>query len=133
MLHVLLVDDDTMVTYFHQIMVKESKLSADPFCALNGQLALEYIIENSKNRDFHFLVLLDINMPIMNGWEFMEAIQSAPFSDRIMVVMVTSSTDSNDRKKAEQYPQLAGYYEKPVNETICLALKQHEMIANFFA
>lgn len=116
----LIVDDDEMVIFLHKIAVVESGLTANPVIAYNGLQALDFI-NRSENRETVFLVLLDINMPELNGWEFLEAIQSLDAS--IYVVMVTSSVDSRDKKKAKSYKQVIEYMEKPLSINACLQIK----------
>lgn len=116
----LIVDDDEMVIFLHKIAVVESGLTANPVIAYNGRQALDFI-NRSENRETVFLVLLDINMPELNGWEFLEAIQSLDAS--IYVVMVTSSVDSRDKKKAKSYKQVIEYMEKPLSINACLQVK----------
>ena len=57
-------------------------------------------------------------MPTMNGWEFMEELQleDKSNSDRMKVIMVTSSIDYNDRSKAQQYPLVTDYIPKPLKK-----------------
>jgi CheY-like chemotaxis protein len=116
----LIVDDDEMVIFLHKIAVVESGLTANPVIAYNGREALDFV-NRSENRETVFLVLLDINMPELNGWEFLEAIQSLDTS--IYVVMVTSSVDSRDKKKAKSYKQVIEYMEKPLSINACLQIK----------
>src|SRR5687768_11583574 len=116
----LIVDDDEMVIFLHKIAVVESGLTPNPVIAYNGRQALDFI-NRSENRETVFLVLLDINMPELNGWEFLDAIQSVDAS--IYVVMVTSSVDSRDKKKAKSYKQVIEYMEKPLSINACLQIK----------
>lgn len=131
-LNVLLVDDDETVNYLHKIIVEESSLSNELYSAFNGEQALTYLQKRQPGNTEHFLILLDINMPIMNGWEFLDSIQQETFSDRVSVVMVTSSTDNADRKKAEQYKQVIEYVEKPITTSDCEKLKDFNSLSPFF-
>lgn len=123
-LKTLIADDDDMVIFLHKIAVVESDLSKKPVIAINGSEALDYILKHPDNT---FLVLLDINMPEMDGWEFLDAIQKV--SSRILVVMVTSSVDSRDRKKAKTYPQVIEYIEKPLTIGTCTHIKNLPEVA----
>jgi CheY-like chemotaxis protein len=124
-LETLIADDDDMVIFLHKIAVVESALSEKPVIARNGSQALDYVLKHS---DTTLLVLLDINMPEMDGWEFLEAIQKLP-SPKILVVMVTSSVDSRDRKKAKSYPQVIEYIEKPLTVDTCSYIKNLPAVA----
>lgn len=111
---VVLVDDDAVVLFLHEVLVKRSCLPPVAFRCKNAREALDKI-EGSTAMDTPYLVLLDINMPVMNGWEFLKAIQEKPFKENLFVAIVTSSINSQDRKKAENFPQFIEYLEKPLS------------------
>ncbi|GHA43080.1 response regulator [Salinimicrobium marinum] len=111
---VVLVDDDAVVLFLHKVLVKRSCLPPVAFSCKNAREALEEM-KGSGVENTPYLVLLDINMPIMNGWEFLDAIQSEKFKDHIYVVIATSSINSHDHRKAEEYPQFIDYLEKPLS------------------
>lgn len=115
-LEVLIVDDDAIITMIHKRLVVKSGLHANPQVFLNGKAALEYLkSENGSAAGKSFIVLLDINMPIMNGWQFMDSLQKEPVLAPVHVVMVTSSVDKSDREKASSYGLVRDYFEKPVD------------------
>lgn len=116
----LIVDDDEMVVFLHKIAIVESGLSTNPVVAYNGRQALDFI-NRAENHEKIFLVLLDINMPDVDGWDFLDAIQS--LDALIYVVMVTSSVDSRDKKKAQSYKQVIDYLEKPLSVNSCVHVK----------
>lgn len=120
---VVLVDDDAVVLFLHNVLVKRSCLPPVAFSCKNAREALEEI---RGNREENYLIFLDINMPVMNGWEFLDAIQHEQFPGNIFVAIVTSSINSQDRRKAEQYSQFLHYLEKPLSvndlNKVCLKL-----------
>jgi CheY-like chemotaxis protein len=118
---VLIVDDDEVVLFLHDIMVRESGLSATPLVFNNGSKALAYLNEQTR-QDEKYLMLLDINMPVMNGWQLLERLERSDMKDRIVVVMVTSSIDVNDARKARTFPLVIDYLEKPVTIEVCSRL-----------
>lgn len=119
---VLIVDDDHVILMIHKLKVMKSGVDLEPLEFLNGQTALEYIKENNKEK-YLFIVLLDINMPVMNGWEFLDSIQKLNLKCQIKVAMVTSSVDHADRKKAKKYNEIFSYITKPVNDKELSILK----------
>ncbi len=116
----IITDDDEMVIFLHKISVVESELSEKPVIAYDGSQAFQYILAHTKDS---FLVLLDLNMPEMDGWQFLDAIQKIK-NTLIYVVVVTSSVDARDRKKAYTYPQVIDYIEKPLSIESCLRIKK---------
>ena len=97
----LIVDDDKAVRFFHRITVTESALSPEPLSFCDGQEAMDYMDQNFKEGE-NYLVLLDINMPVMNGWEMLKAISEKPYSDHVFFAMVTSSVDKADVVKNQE-------------------------------
>jgi CheY-like chemotaxis protein len=117
----LIVDDDTTSIYLTKIIVEKAGITHQIYTAENGQEALE-VIETSfleghegQNASWPELILLDINMPVMNGFEFLEAFDQrwGLNPDITKIYLLTSSTDPKDVEKAKQYA-LAGYIEKPL-------------------
>lgn len=121
-LEILLVDDDPIVQYLHKTILSKYNFPTQKFFS-NGALALDYILENREN-DILFLVLLDINMPVMNGWAFLEKLKSFSIKPLVKVVIVTSSIDSLDKDKANNYQQVFEFIEKPLPENFVCHLKK---------
>lgn len=121
-LKVLIIDDDPIVVFLHKKIVQKCELSAEPLSFLNGKQCLGFFQGEAKETENH-LLLLDINMPVMDGWEFLEAIRQTTFGDKILVVLTTSSVDSNDRKRAGDYAQIFEFLEKPLTMEKCFSLK----------
>lgn len=131
-LKVLIVEDDEVVTFLHKKIVQKEALSDAPLNFLDGIYCFEYL-EKNYEKDVLYLILLDINMPQMNAWHFLDKVQEMPFVDQLAVVLVTSSIDSIDREKAVQYSQVIDYIEKPLNLDICSRIKKLPQVAPFFS
>ncbi|MCE6989594.1 response regulator [Dyadobacter sp. CY323] len=85
--------------------------------------ALEWIKKDFSNRteDLSTALFLDINMPVMNGWEFLDKFSSFPsgLQAQYDIFILSSSIDPEDKEKAEKHPLVQGYYSKPLRkETI---------------
>lgn len=113
-MNVIIIDDDRIILTLHKLLVMKSKLGEDPVCFSNGLDALEYI--RNEYKDDPTLVLLDINMPLLNGWEFLDEINGNANYKDIFVIMVTSSIDNSDKEKSKSYSNIIGFIEKPVNQ-----------------
>lgn len=113
MLKVLIVDDDPVTLFIHRQNVIKSELSSDPVAFSNGKEVLDYLKEQTDD-DVVYFILLDINMPEMNGWQFLQALNSKD-ADRVYTVMVSSSVDSRDHQKAQEFKSVIGYLEKPMS------------------
>ncbi|MFC4872516.1 response regulator [Negadavirga shengliensis] len=112
-LETLIVDDDILTLHYIKNIVKSSPINGPINTAENGKSAFQVLEDRTTDCDA-ILVFLDINMPVMDGWSFLEALQDKSYKNKVQVVMVTSSTDPADKDKSSNFPQVIGYLEKPV-------------------
>ncbi len=111
------IDDDEIYTFTVKRVIDNSKLAEKTLFFANGKLALdffkEYLYQTSNLPD---LILLDINMPVLDGWQFMdEFVKLSPqINKRIVVYIVSSSVDKADINKAKSYQQISDFIVKPV-------------------
>lgn len=108
-----IIDDDQVIILLHKVQIKK-QLPDQPinvFC--DARASLESIVSLDSDSQ-KILIFLDINMPEMNGWEFLDQLQEhVNFSD-IKVVIVTSSLSISDKNKSSEYPMVIDYWEKPM-------------------
>lgn len=109
---VLIVDDDPMMLFLHRNLISKSGICQNPLTFLNGEEALEYLMEQPLGNSC-YTILLDINMPVMNGWQLLEELREQPIAEVIDVAIVTSSIDKRDREKASEYSLVTSYLTKP--------------------
>ena len=126
-LEILVVDDDKILTLLHKRQLE--RLSFPVRVYYNGKTALEYI---KASPGTSFLVLLDIHMPQMNGWEFLETINNTPLKKEIKVVMVSSSITAADKHRALTYAQVIDYFAKPFTSVDLERLLEHGDLKEFF-
>jgi CheY-like chemotaxis protein len=115
---ILLVDDDQTTNFLHKLLIDELNITHELLIAQNGQEALEVIKEyGGCAQKCPSLILLDINMPIMNGFEFLEAYQQLDLSQKksITIVMLTTSLYPKDIERAKEFG-INGYLNKPLSE-----------------
>jgi CheY-like chemotaxis protein len=120
---VLIVDDDITNNFLSEILIQEMNITDHIFTVYNGKDALTFIKSkyldesNLLKNSCPELILLDINMPVMDGFEFLEEFEKIPnkSNNKIAIVMLTSSDDKRDVEKASQY-SVAGYLNKPLTE-----------------
>jgi CheY-like chemotaxis protein len=110
---ILLVDDDSTSNFMAQLLLEDLNVAEQINTTLNGQEALDYIQIHCTGDTCPNLILLDINMPVMNGFEFLEHFRQLPVSNKIQVVMLTSSVYHKDMEKAKDY-QINHYISKPL-------------------
>ena len=110
---VLVVEDDSMMAFLHKELIKKKGIAESPICFKNGKEALNFILADTRKKS-KYMILLDLNMPVMNGWTFLEELEKAEVSSQAKVAIVTSSIDSADRKKAEEFEAVEFYLTKPL-------------------
>ncbi len=111
------IDDDEIYTYAVKRIIENSQIAAKTLFFPNGELALLFLTEYLyKTESLPDLILLDINMPVLDGWQFMdEFVHLSPrINKKIIVYIVSSSIDEADFKKARSYEQISDYIVKPV-------------------
>ncbi len=110
---VLLVEDDVVDAMIVKRCFKELKIPNELIVAVNGRVAFDILLE-SKQTPNPCIVLLDINMPIMNGLEFLEKFKNHQYLLQIPVVMLTSSIEEKDIQQCYQMG-IAGYMVKSID------------------
>lgn len=109
---VFLVDDDPINNLINRRLLGKMGTWGRIHEFLDGRDALEKIKKLDPTHSL--LIFLDINMPVMNGWEFLEAYLEI-YPDRAdKIVILSSSIDFQDRQKADEYAIVSGFIEKPL-------------------
>lgn len=116
MSNILLVEDDYLDIINVERVFRKASIPHKLYTARNGKEALNLLhgIGVSKLTPAPSLILLDINMPKMNGFEFLEELRTDPEFSRIPVFIMTTSEEDADRHAAERY-NVAGYIIKPLS------------------
>ena len=116
---ILLVDDDEINNFISIKLIKKAVDNADIKACLNGKFAIDELSEiqrqdPSKLPDY---ILLDINMPIMNGWEFLDEYKRIGIDPmgKSKIFIISSSVFSNDISKARSYPLVKNFVSKPLS------------------
>ncbi|MBX9732928.1 MAG: response regulator [Chitinophagaceae bacterium] len=115
---VLVVDDDQINNFVCSRMIKLSGISDHIECVLGGQEALE-VIKNAaaKEKQLPDLLFLDINMPGMSGWDFLDQYRNLPpeIKTGTRIFMLSSSLYKDDIDKSSQYKEVTEYVIKPLS------------------
>ena len=112
-MNIWLIDDDDITNMLHQFFLEEYFPDASIVVFSQAELALKAISLNEPLPDYIFL---DINMPVMDGWEFMDELSKmtiANLSD-LNIYILTSSLDPSDFSKADLSPLIQGFISKPL-------------------
>jgi CheY-like chemotaxis protein len=117
----LCIDDDNTTLMLIKMVTEKASFAKEVITASNGREGLEYyqnLLEGpaDKREDYPQLIFLDLNMPVMNGWEFLDEFVKniLPEVPDTKVVILSSSANPVDKEKAKQYPIIIGYISKPI-------------------
>jgi len=124
---VLLIDDDEPTNFIAKMIVTKAELNDNTQAIQSGVKALKYLQdENFSNYDIPDLIFLDINMPTMNGWEFLEEYKKLDIhkKKKIVLYMLTTSMNDDDQLRSEKIEHVDGFLIKP------LTLKTYTEIVN---
>lgn len=112
-----IIDDDEIYLFSVKKVIELNNFSGKIIAFRNGQEALEYFVNSQQDQaGLPDVILLDINMPVMNGWEFIEAFRKIrpSISKDIMLYVVSSSVDKSDVDKARSFTAVNDYLVKPI-------------------
>ena len=115
-LKIMLVDDQKMANFINKKLIAVTELAAE---------VIDYTLPEMALADVEFqkpdVIFLDLNMPVVNGWKFLDSLTEA--KNFTKVVILTSSTSEIDREKAQNYTQVIDFLIKPLTKDIMLSLK----------
>lgn len=107
---VVFIDDDDIAHYLLKSLIRFQR----PDLSLTSYLSPFEALDLISRKEFHATVLfLDVNMPRMNGWEFLEALEKM---DAVIppIYMLTSSEDAKDINRVSDFKYVRGYFTKPI-------------------
>jgi len=116
---IMLVDDDKNDNFFHEREIKKNNIETIVIVEESGTGALKYLKSMiDKKKIEPALIFLDINMPGMNGWEFLEEYNNLPkeIQSKVMIIMLTTSVRPEDIERAESYEFVLDYITKPLTK-----------------
>jgi CheY-like chemotaxis protein len=136
--NVMLVDDDDVTLMICKLRLKKCLFCHDVMTYGNGSDAIQYFEEQIKlpaeKQLVPELILLDINMPIMNGWEFLEIFEEKytrafPLTK---IKILSSSVDPKDEERAKKNTKILGFITKPLTDENLMELMETAAFKNYF-
>ncbi|MGY4385870.1 CheY-like chemotaxis protein [Pedobacter sp. UYP24] len=127
LLNLCFIDDDVIYQFTVKRLVTSKNLADKLWLFDDGEAAVKYLFDQKQNAmELPDIIFLDINMPIMDGWQFLAEFKK--FKEKvakpITIYMVSSSNDSRDLEQAKCIEEISGYLVKP------LRLAQLEQVIN---
>jgi len=131
---ILLIDDDEPTNYLNQITLEQVDCARYIQVVQSGQDALDFLSRQGKYDDVPDcphpdLIFLDINMPAMDGWEFLGKYRQLPVEQKasIIMIMLTTSLNPDDETRARSMPEIDGFEHKPLK-----AERLREVLRTYF-
>lgn len=124
---ILLIDDDEPTNFMSKIIIQKADENSIPSVMQNPKSALNILKNESINiEEIPDLIFLDINMPSMNGWDFLDEYKDLEIHKRknILLYMLTTSMNDDDDVKSKKYSCVNGFMVKP------LTVKSYSQIVN---
>ncbi len=121
----MLIDDHFPTNVLHKLVIEELECANYIFDFTDPKKALEYLSqEYTEEKPKPTIIFLDINMPGMNGWEFLDAYRIIPEAQKseIVLVMLSTSTHPDDIKKAERDKEVKDYIYKPLTKALMIEI-----------
>lgn len=111
-----IVEDDWITSTVTELLIKQHHAFGRVQKCSNGQIALEALQQGAKQTaEVPDLILLDLNMPVMDGWEFLDAFSGLALQKSVRVCVLTSSIHPEDIEKSKSYKEVKGYFAKPLD------------------
>jgi response regulator RpfG family c-di-GMP phosphodiesterase len=113
---IMLIDDSADDNFIHEREIKKADLTDTVITKYSGKKALEYLISKEEPRSD--LIFLDINMPGMTGWEFLEEYNQLDkeLQSHAIIIMLTTSDNSDDLARAKTWSVVSDYITKPLSK-----------------
>ena len=115
----LCVDDDKITLTLIKLVVGKASFAEEIVTKMNGKEALDYYNELAQNpavEPYPELIFLDLNMPVMGGWDFLEEFARNFYKkfNNTKIIILSSSADPEEKAKARKYPMIIDYLAKPL-------------------
>jgi len=118
---VICIDDDPIALLLSKLVISKAHFASEIITLNNGQEGVFYlekkeVLLDYQNSNEPLLLFLDLNMPIMDGWEFLEQFSSKLYTTYkdTKIILLSSSIDPSDFQKSKQFEMVVDFFPKPL-------------------
>lgn len=108
-----IIDDDKIFVFVLKKYLEKNENFNQVVDFKNGEEVIHLL--SDANNQLPDIILLDINMPVIDGWQFLEQIEQLPHKDKLNVFIMSSSIDANDIEKSKSFSTVKDFISKPIN------------------
>ena len=121
---VCIIDDDPIYVFGAKRVLEYANFCSNFMIFENGKEALDTLVPLlKKDGDFPGIILLDINMPVLDGWAFLDELKDIDKAKELTIFIVSSSINKKDREKARSYEMVTNFIIKPLTKESILQIK----------
>lgn len=122
---IMCVDDDPITLMLFKKVAQKTSFAKEIINAMNGEEAITFINSITNEDKKPTLIFLDLNMPIMGGWELLDLFNNSNYynSNDTKIIILTSTIDPEDIKKSKSYPNVIEFLSKPITVEMLNYLK----------
>ena len=125
-----IIENDHITAVVTELVLRKNLRRGEVQHFVNGQIAFNQLLKSVKSgATIPDLILLDLDMPVMDGWEFLDEFLKLPIAKQVCVFILTSSIHPNDREKAKHYNVVKGFFSKPLDEASVAWMQQFVQLA----
>lgn len=127
----MLIDDDEIFLMLNGLELQRSGFYDAPQKFSLCEEAIDHL-KATDQPDRNILLFLDINMPVLDGWDFLTVLRRYHLKSNIKVVMLAASVDPRDQMKAKSFKEVVAYFEKPLTKSSLEKLRDMSEMRDFF-
>ena len=122
----MFIDDNEGTNCYNQFIIGELKVAEKSVFFEKAEEALQYLeaIKKNKSEIYPDVIFLDINMPKINGWAFIEKYKEMSLQKVSPIIMLSTSLSPRDKEKVKNNPLVYGFWQKPLEEEMVIALQK---------
>ena len=109
------IENDRITATVTELVLRKNLRRGEVQTYANGQLAFDQLSAARRTQGgVPDLILLDLDMPVMDGWEFLDALGGLSLAKQVCVFVLTSSIQPSDAERAKRYREVKGFFSKPL-------------------